>query len=110
MFNLKSKRSGAGCDACNPRTWEMRKEDCFKFEVGIGQILCQPETTLSQNQPNSWRDGSGIKSQCCSYKGPGFNFQHLDARSQLSVTSVPRNPTSGFHVLQMHASQHKINT
>lgn len=37
-------------------------------------------------------DGSGIKSACCSSRGPEFSYQHLHDCSQLPVISVPRDP------------------
>jgi hypothetical protein len=47
---------------------------------------------LAAKKPNiqGRRDGSAIKrTGCCSSRGPGFNFQHPNDSSQLSVTPVP---------------------
>lgn len=36
-----------------------------------------------------WGDGSGLKSICCSGRGPKISFQHPHGGSQPNVTPVP---------------------
>ena len=49
----------------------------------------------------SVRNGSVIKSTCCSRRGLGFDFQQTHGSSHLPVTLVPGNlmPSSGLHGL-----------
>jgi hypothetical protein len=47
-----------------------------------------------------WRDGSAVKSICCSFKGPEFRTYHPHNGSQPSVTMVAGDliPTPGLRV------------
>ena len=47
----------------------------------------------TNKQPRGWRDDSVVKNTGCSSRGPRFNSQYPHGGSQLSVTSVPGDPT-----------------
>ena len=44
---------------------------------------------LKNRAQEVWRDGSAVKSTCCSLRGPGFTTQHPQGKSQCFVNPVP---------------------
>lgn len=44
-----------------------------------------------------WRDGPGVRSTCCSYRGPGFRSQYPHSGFQSSLTPIAGNLTPEFH-------------
>ena len=55
-----------------------------------GQSVLHSETLSQKNKGQGWRDGSVVKSTCCSSTEPTFNSQPPRGSSLLSVTHVPR--------------------
>lgn len=57
---------------------------------------CQPRKRSKlyvKNRGQSWRNGSTVKSTCCSYRGHQLESQHPHGGSQLSVIPFPGHPT-----------------
>lgn len=54
---------------------------------------------MDKAQTGSWKDGSTVKSTCCSFRVPVFISQHPHGASQPSVTPVSGDPipSSDFH-------------
>jgi hypothetical protein len=53
----------------------------------------------------AWRDGSGIRSNGCSSRGPEFHSRHPHGSSQLSVAPVPEDLTpSHRHTCRQNTS------
>ena len=67
------------------------------------RIQSQPglSENLSQNT-RGWRDGSAVRSTCCSYRGPGFSSQHSDSSLEPFVNPIPGDP-KGIHIVHIHA-------
>ena len=64
-----------------------------------------------------WRDGSGVKSTGCSYRGPRFNSLHPHGGSQPSITPVPGDPMPSSnlqghqaHMWQTYTYRQNIHT
>lgn len=51
------------------------------------------------------RDGTVTKSNICSSKGPGFDFEYPRGHSQLSVTQEIRHPLWTLWAMHEHGTQ-----
>ena len=100
--------------AFNPRTWEAEAgrfmssrpqgqpglQSEFQDSQGYTEKLCLEKTKNNKQNRKKRTDIAGtgemaqwLKITGCSSRGLGFNSQHLQDTSQLSVTPVPGDPT-----------------
>lgn len=86
------------------------------YEISLDHNLkLQIDLTMGE-QSETWREISVVKNICCSFRGTGFDFQHLYSSIQATITSIPNTHALfrslsplGTHKVHIHIySQNKI--
>lgn len=77
--------------ACDPSLGKLRQEDCSKFEATLSYRMKPCQSLLSPRETEGQKDDSVVKSTYCSYRGAGFDSQHLHNHNYLLLSSRGSN-------------------